>query len=57
MEKVGICTYSMVIWNLLQSFGIFKGRFGNLVAIWYIFTQFWGKYIKIWHPCSDYGSV
>jgi hypothetical protein len=30
----------MVIWNILWPFGKFYGHFGNLVAIWHIFSRF-----------------
>jgi hypothetical protein len=32
-----VLLYFMVIWNILQSFGIF---YGNVVVIWYIFPRF-----------------
>jgi hypothetical protein len=41
-----ILVYFMVIWNILQSFGIFYGHlvylwpFGNVVVICYIFPRF-----------------
>jgi hypothetical protein len=32
--------YFMVIWNILPSFYLFYGHFGNVVVIWYIFLRF-----------------
>jgi hypothetical protein len=32
--------YSMALWNIVRTFGIFYGHFGNLVAILYIFPHF-----------------
>jgi hypothetical protein len=36
----------MAIWNLLQTFGIFYGHFGELAVIWYISPCFGILYLK-----------
>jgi hypothetical protein len=38
--KLKMLEYFMAIWNLLQPFDIFYGKFGNLVVMWYIFLLF-----------------
>jgi hypothetical protein len=50
----GHSEYFTVIRNILRSFGIFYGHFGDVVVIWYISPTFW--YIvsrKIWQPWCE----
>jgi hypothetical protein len=48
--------YFTAIWSMLRPFGVFYGRLGNLVIIWYIFFRFGILYQeKSGNPAPDSG--
>jgi hypothetical protein len=46
----------MVIWNILQSFGVFYGHVVYFMAIWYILWPF-GNAVVIWYIFPRFGML